>query len=71
MIYDEDNFFNRSIHDAVKDGGDHWRNYQKLHAHERVAMDQTFDNHESTKAWIKTDVMYAGLSVARRYANWG
>ena len=37
MIYDDDNFFNRSIHDAVKHGGDYWRIYQPIHAHERTS----------------------------------
>ena len=69
MIYDDDNFFNRSIHDAVKHGGDYWRNYQKLHRHDRVSKDRTFDDHEAINAWIKAYVMDAGLPVARRYAN--
>lgn len=46
MICDDDNFFNRSIHDAVKHGGDHWRIYQQIHTHERTSNDMTFDAHE-------------------------
>jgi hypothetical protein len=63
-------FFNQSIHDAVKHGGDYWRNYQKLHKNDRVSCDRTFDNHEIINAWLKAGVRYAGLPVAKRYANW-
>ena len=70
MNYDDSNFFNRSIHDAVKHGGDHWRIYQQIHTHERTSNDMTFDAHEFYRTYCEITVK-RDFTVASRYANWG